>query len=184
MGQKPKSEANFQPRPINVARDKANGSPPLNGVPTRLQRLKRALRLSIAVVVLAGLAAAVGACGGDDDDASRGGPGGTSGIVLVGGSGGGNAGDTASSAGDTATSGEAGKPTIAGGAAGGEPAIGGGSTGGTSASGSSSGGNNGLYLPCASQADCKQYGGGKICCSTSSMRFCTKQSACTGDVLP
>ncbi|HWA71140.1 MAG TPA: hypothetical protein VG937_02330 [Polyangiaceae bacterium] len=44
------------------------------------------------------------------------------------------------------------------------------------------------YLPCKSTADCGAYGGGKLCCevttSTNIMRFCTKQSACSGKVLP
>jgi hypothetical protein len=45
-----------------------------------------------------------------------------------------------------------------------------------------------MYLPCDSTADCSAYGGGKLCCETSSngqtMRFCTKQSACSGKILP
>jgi hypothetical protein len=40
------------------------------------------------------------------------------------------------------------------------------------------------YLPCAKQADCDAFGGGKICCEAGGMRFCTKQSACTGRRLP
>jgi hypothetical protein len=44
------------------------------------------------------------------------------------------------------------------------------------------------YLPCKSAADCATYGGGKLCCevttSTDVMHFCTKQSACSGKVLP
>jgi hypothetical protein len=40
------------------------------------------------------------------------------------------------------------------------------------------------YLPCNSAADCAQYGGGKICCEAGGMRFCTKQSACSGKTLP
>jgi hypothetical protein len=44
------------------------------------------------------------------------------------------------------------------------------------------------YLPCDSAADCKEYGGGKLCCevqtSSETMRFCTKQSACSGKILP
>ncbi len=47
---------------------------------------------------------------------------------------------------------------------------------------------NPMYLPCDSTADCSAYGGGKLCCETSSngqtMRFCTKQSACSGKILP
>jgi len=48
--------------------------------------------------------------------------------------------------------------------------------------------SNPMYLPCDSTADCSAYGGGKLCCETSSngqaMRFCTKQSACSGKILP
>ncbi|HWP09764.1 MAG TPA: hypothetical protein VNN72_28675 [Polyangiaceae bacterium] len=44
------------------------------------------------------------------------------------------------------------------------------------------------YLPCESAADCAKYGGGKLCCevqtSSDTMRFCTKQSACSGKILP
>jgi hypothetical protein len=44
------------------------------------------------------------------------------------------------------------------------------------------------YLPCESSADCSVYGGGKLCCELEAggeiMRFCTKQSACAGQVLP
>lgn len=47
---------------------------------------------------------------------------------------------------------------------------------------------NPMYLPCNSTADCSAYGGGKLCCevtaSGQAMRFCTKQSACAGKVLP
>ncbi|MFZ5890575.1 MAG: hypothetical protein ACOY0T_05850 [Myxococcota bacterium] len=47
---------------------------------------------------------------------------------------------------------------------------------------------NSTYLPCDSGADCAAYGGGKSCCeqqaSGQTIRFCTKQSACTGKVLP
>jgi hypothetical protein len=43
------------------------------------------------------------------------------------------------------------------------------------------------YLPCNSTADCSVYGGGKLCCevmtSSEPIRFCTKQSACSGKVL-
>lgn len=87
-----------------------------------------------------------------------------------------------------------------GGATGGEPATGGasgGASGGSSASGGSAptGGSNAggstastSYLPCDSKADCSAYGGGKVCCETVSagqgMRFCTKPSACSGQLLP
>lgn len=40
------------------------------------------------------------------------------------------------------------------------------------------------YLPCNSRSDCAQYGGGKICCDVGAQRFCTKQSACSGDAIP
>jgi hypothetical protein len=44
------------------------------------------------------------------------------------------------------------------------------------------------YLACDSAADCAKYGGGKLCCevqtTSDTMRFCTKQSACSGKVLP
>jgi len=44
------------------------------------------------------------------------------------------------------------------------------------------------YLPCESAADCAKFGGGKLCCevqtSSDTMRFCTKQSGCSGKVLP
>jgi hypothetical protein len=64
--------------------------------------------------------------------------------------------------------------TVAGGASGGSSATGGGSTSG----------GNGSYLHCASAADCKQYGGGKVCCEQGTMVFCTKPSACAGKTLP
>lgn len=41
-----------------------------------------------------------------------------------------------------------------------------------------------LYLPCDRGSDCARYGGGKVCCELSSMRFCTKPSACGGRTLP
>jgi hypothetical protein len=44
------------------------------------------------------------------------------------------------------------------------------------------------YLSCNSTADCAAWGGGKLCCEESAgpetMRFCTKQAACSGRVLP
>jgi hypothetical protein len=39
-------------------------------------------------------------------------------------------------------------------------------------------------LPCNSGADCAQFGGGKICCDGGSMRYCTKQSGCAGNIIP
>jgi hypothetical protein len=45
-----------------------------------------------------------------------------------------------------------------------------------------------MYLPCNSAADCAAYGGGKLCCEVDAggqtMRFCTKQSGCSGHALP
>jgi hypothetical protein len=45
-----------------------------------------------------------------------------------------------------------------------------------------------LYLPCESTPDCAQYGGGRLCCELMTgndvMRFCTKRSACSGQILP
>jgi hypothetical protein len=45
-----------------------------------------------------------------------------------------------------------------------------------------------LFLPCEATADCAMYGGGKLCCeaqtSEGAMRFCTKRSACSGEILP
>jgi hypothetical protein len=45
------------------------------------------------------------------------------------------------------------------------------------------------FLPCNSEADCEQYGGGKVCCRVyaggAPMQFCTKPSACqNGEILP
>jgi hypothetical protein len=61
----------------------------------------------------------------------------------------------------------------------------------SASAGSSSGGSGGsgtagtsFYLPCESAADCKMYGGGKVCCVAATMHFCTKPSACSGEVLP
>jgi len=48
--------------------------------------------------------------------------------------------------------------------------------------------NGAFYLACSNAQDCSQYGGGKVCCEAGSganaMRYCTKQSACAGTVLP
>jgi hypothetical protein len=45
-----------------------------------------------------------------------------------------------------------------------------------------------VFLECESGSDCAQYGGSKVCCKASSggqsMQFCTKQSGCSGTVLP
>jgi hypothetical protein len=44
------------------------------------------------------------------------------------------------------------------------------------------------YLPCNTAAGCAEFGGGKVCCEMDAggqpMRFCTKPSACSGQVLP
>lgn len=44
-----------------------------------------------------------------------------------------------------------------------------------------------LYLPCDATADCAVYGGGKLCCEVTAggqtTRFCTKRSACSGQIL-
>jgi len=44
-----------------------------------------------------------------------------------------------------------------------------------------------LYLPCDATADCAAYGGGKLCCEViaggQTTRFCTKRSACSGQIL-
>ncbi|HJZ88199.1 MAG TPA: hypothetical protein VKN99_23655 [Polyangia bacterium] len=44
-----------------------------------------------------------------------------------------------------------------------------------------------MWLPCNSTADCAQFGG-KVCCRESAggqtVQFCTKQSGCSGMVLP
>ena len=147
-------------------------------------------RLSIAFgCLLIGLA--LGACSGDDDDttggSSGGNSGGESGAMSIGGSAvGGASGSVASgTAGDSPGAGGNNDTSAAGQATGGS-SVGGSSVGGSSGTGSSGGGSagNGFYLPCASLADCKAYGGGKICCSQGAMQFCTKQSACTGKILP
>jgi len=140
-------------------------------------------RLSIVGgCLLVGLA--LGACGGDDDSAT-GGSGGESGSLSIGGSGG-------SGASGAEPSGSAGESVSVGGAEGGSDAsaagqsVGGSASGGASGGGISSGGSagSGLFLPCASQADCKAFGGGKVCCSVPGMQFCTKPSACSGKTLP
>lgn len=44
------------------------------------------------------------------------------------------------------------------------------------------------YLPCNTGSDCAQFGGGKVCCEEKSgsttQRFCTKQSGCSGTIIP
>jgi hypothetical protein len=44
------------------------------------------------------------------------------------------------------------------------------------------------FLPCQTSADCSKFGGGKVCCEVqtggSTMRFCTKQNGCSGQVIP
>ncbi len=41
----------------------------------------------------------------------------------------------------------------------------------------------GSYLQCVSGSDCDAFGGGKVCCDVPGMRFCTKPSACEGEVI-
>jgi hypothetical protein len=114
----------------------------------------------------------LGACGGDDDASPN--PGGSGGPSLAG-----------VNAGGTSTSGSSndGATTSSGGAGGADDMATGGSVAGSSTAGSNVGGSN-LYLPCESLADCKQFGGGKVCCVAGSMHFCTKPSGCSGDTLP
>lgn len=113
--------------------------------------------------------------GGDDDDSvGSGGSAGTPNLAL-----GGSGAQSSGSAGEMSTPVDGGAPSAgSSSSSGGQPDT---ATGGTA--GTSSGGA-GLYLPCESAADCKKYGGGKICCATATMHFCTKQSACTGKILP
>jgi hypothetical protein len=118
------------------------------------------------------LGLALSACGGDDDDA----PAGSGGSLNLSGA---TAGDS-SPAGALTSGGSGGQAAASADAgAGGESST----VAGSSSGGSSSGGT-GSYLPCASAADCKQYGGGKVCCDQVIMVFCTKPSACSGKTLP
>jgi hypothetical protein len=41
----------------------------------------------------------------------------------------------------------------------------------------------GSYLRCVTQSDCEAFGG-KVCCDVSGLRFCTKPSACEGQLIP
>jgi len=109
------------------------------------------------------------ACGASDEDPDGGG--GSGGLSLGGAISGSAMGVSSgtgamSSEGGESSSGEAGKPSSNG--------------------GSVSGGSGGMtfFLPCESEADCKVYGGGKVCCDGGSMKFCTKPSACPGNTLP
>ena len=43
--------------------------------------------------------------------------------------------------------------------------------------------SNPNYLPCTKGADCDQFGGGKVCCMAGGMSFCTKPSACSGNII-
>ena len=135
-------------------------------------------RAVACAVFAAGLG--LGACGGDDDDDASGG--GSSGSLNLSGT----TSDAGSSTGAMTSGGsnaQGAAPTDAG--AGGESATVAGSTnGGSASSGGSASGGNTFYLPCASAADCKQFGGGKVCCDQGSMVFCTKPSACSGKTLP
>ncbi|HEY6079256.1 MAG TPA: hypothetical protein VIW29_10660 [Polyangiaceae bacterium] len=133
----------------------------------------------------------LGGCG--DDDSPSSGNGGVSGSISSGGSlgNGASAGEPSNSAGEsTSVGGAAGarqEPDVGGAAGADGGGADGGGTGGNGAVGGANvggGAGTGLYLPCASQADCQMYGGGKVCCAVASMQFCTKQSACPGDTLP
>jgi hypothetical protein len=135
----------------------------------RLHELK-AHRMAIGVGVL--LVGLVGGCGGDDDDSS--GSGGSGGTLALAGS---STGAVSGSGGND----NQGAAMSAAGAAGQVDTSTGGSTGGSTGNASA---GSGLYLRCASQADCKVYGGGKVCCAAGSMQFCTKPSGCTGKTLP
>ena len=121
----------------------------------------------------------LGACGGDDASSNSGGSSGagasTAGSPTAGSSTGAVTGSGASSNEGATTSGA--------GAGGADDTATGGSVAGNSLGGGNVGGSN-LYLRCESLADCKVYGGGKVCCVAGSMHFCTKPSACSGDTLP
>jgi|GEM_PF-4929541 len=146
------------------------------GPKIRVKTYQRAVVGAVLAVALG-----LGACGGDDDDDTS--PGGTSGSLNL--SGGTN--DSGSSTG-ARTSGGADDTGVPAGAGGESIAVAGAATGGGSGSssigGSSPSGGNGAYLHCAAAADCKQYGGGKVCCEQGTMLFCTKPSACAGNTLP
>jgi hypothetical protein len=43
---------------------------------------------------------------------------------------------------------------------------------------------NAMYLACTKASDCDRYGGGRVCCDSGAMKYCTKPSACNGKVLP
>jgi hypothetical protein len=134
-------------------------------------------RAIVCAVFAAGLG--LGACGGDDDDASGGGSSGTLNLS-------GTTSDAGSSTGAITSGGsnaQGAAPADAG--AGGEGVtMAGSANGGSASSGGSASGGNAFYLPCAAAADCKQFGGGKVCCDQGSMVFCTKPSACSGKTLP
>jgi hypothetical protein len=134
------------------------------------------------VYAVLGVALCLSACSGDDDDdASSSGTSGTSGSLNLSGA----TSEAGSSTGATTSGGsnDEGVPTVAG-ASGENASVAGSANGGSSIGGSSASGGNGSYLHCASAADCKQYGGGKVCCEQGTMLFCTKPSACTGKTLP
>ncbi|HYO96685.1 MAG TPA: hypothetical protein VER33_19370 [Polyangiaceae bacterium] len=124
----------------------------------------RRRRIALALLLMCS------SCGSDGSD-SDGGAGGEPGSIGLGG----------------ATSSSGGQPVSTGGSASSGSTASGGSglAGGSGAGGSTTGT---AYLPCDSQADCAAYGGGKVCCEATTaaqvMRFCTKQSACSGQVLP
>jgi hypothetical protein len=143
----------------------------------------RASTYQAVVCAVLSLGLALGGCSGDDDDE---GSAGSSGSLNL--SGATSAAGAMTSGGSNEEPGPAGEggenAAVAGGANdGGSNSSGGSSSGGSLTGGSSSAGN-GAYLHCASAADCKQYGGGKVCCQQGSMLFCTKPSACAGMTLP
>jgi hypothetical protein len=135
-------------------------------------------RRAVACVVL-GIGLCLGACSGDDDEDASGA--GSSGSLNLSGA----TTDAGSSTGAMTSGGsnDEGVPTVAG-ASGENASVAGSANGGSSIGGSSASGGNGSYLHCASAADCKQYGGGKVCCEQGTMLFCTKPSACAGKTLP
>ena len=137
------------------------------GPKSRAKTYRRAFVGAVLAVALS-----LAACSGDDDDDTS--SAGSSGSLNLSGatSSGGSATGAMTSGG---SDGEV-EPTTAG--------AEGVTVAGSASGGSSASGGNGAYLHCASAADCKQYGGGKVCCEQGSMLFCTKPSACAGKTLP
>jgi hypothetical protein len=143
----------------------------------------RANTYRAVVCAVLSLGLALGGCSGDDDDDAP--SAGSSGSLNLSGatSAAGSSTGAMTSGGSNEEPGPAGEGGENAAVAGGANDGGSNSSGGSSSGGSSSGGN-GAYLHCASAADCKQYGGGKVCCQQGSMLFCTKPSACAGMTLP